>query len=53
MLVLGIDTSGPAGGSTLANSDAGTFRVIESAAFSTMRSSSVDGAEYELRFKKQ
>jgi len=53
MLVLGIDTSDPAGGSTLANSDAGTFRVIESAAFSTMRSSSVDGAEYELRFKKR
>jgi tRNA threonylcarbamoyladenosine biosynthesis protein TsaB len=32
MLVLGIDTSGQSGGITLAEADAGSFRVIESAA---------------------
>ena len=32
MLILAIDTSGPSGGITLAEADAGSFRVIESAA---------------------
>jgi tRNA threonylcarbamoyladenosine biosynthesis protein TsaB len=32
MLILAIDTSGPSGGITLAEADAGPFRVIESAA---------------------
>jgi tRNA threonylcarbamoyladenosine biosynthesis protein TsaB len=32
MLILAIDTSGPSGGITLAESDKGSFRVIESAA---------------------
>ena len=32
MLLLAIDTSGQSGGITLAEADAGSFRVIESAA---------------------
>jgi len=32
MLILAIDTSGQSGGITLAESDAGSFRLIESAA---------------------
>jgi len=31
MLLLAIDTSGPSGGITLAEADAGSFRLIESA----------------------